>query len=149
MVQATMGSAGRLARGARRKDGTPKRRPAIVADVPGSLDAHAAAFFGGALAGRSAATRKGYRDAWEKFRAFLVERAGLDPAADGLARLPPNVLAAFYRWLLEHPVRPLAPRSAATYAHGVAAFFRQLAADGALPPTLSLEIGRASCRDRA
>jgi integrase len=146
VARSAKSDAGRLERGARRRDGTPKRRAPIVAEVPGSLDAHAAAFFGGALAGRSAATRKGYRDAWERFRAFLVERPGLDPATDGLERLPPNALAAFYRWLLEHPERPLAPRSAATYAHGVAAFFRQLAADGALPPGLSLERLRAGLR---
>ena len=49
------------------------------------------------LAGRKDTARKLYRDAYEAFTRFVAQ-AGLDPTSDGWERLPPNVLAAFYRW---------------------------------------------------
>ena len=70
----------------------------------------------GTLVSRKETTRKFYRDAYEAFRRFLDD-AGLDPAIDGWERLPPNVLAAFYRWGLDHRRGGLNERTAASYAY--------------------------------
>lgn len=65
--------------------------------VEGARDGRA-----GVLAGRKETTRKLHRDAHESFRRFLVS-CRIDPASDTWSALPPNVLAAFYRWCLDHP----------------------------------------------
>src|SRR5690242_453016 len=93
------------ARGELRADGRLKRRPAIVPLGPETIDAGAAFCFGdgrsgGMLAGRKDATRNLYRDAYEAFRRFLAD-VHVDPSTDGW-ELPPNALAAFYRWGLDH-----------------------------------------------
>ena len=131
------------ARGTLRKDGRPTRRTALAPLHPDSIDAGAAFCFGdgraaGALGGRKATTRKLYRDAYEAFRRFLAD-VGVDPAADGWDRLPPNALAAFYRWGLDHRRGGLAARTAASYAYGISALLRQLLVEELLPPGISLE----------
>ena len=98
------------------------------------------------LAGRKDTTRKLYRDAYEAFRRF-VEEAGLDPTSDGWERLPTNVLAAFYRWGLDHRRGGLAERTAATYAYAISALLRQLLIEERLPSSLSLEKLRLGLRE--
>src|SRR5690242_11190391 len=113
-----------------RADGRRKRRSSLGLAAAGSIDAGAAFCFGdgrsnGMLAGRKDTTRKLYRDAYEAFRRFIQE-AGLDPTSDGWERLPPNVLAAFYRWGLDHRRGGLTERTAATYGYAISALLRQL-----------------------
>ena len=139
-------------RGDLRADGRRKRRPSLaITALVGSMDAGAAFCFGdgrsnGMLAGRKDTTRKLYRDAYEAFRRF-VEHVGLDPASDGWERLPPNVLAAFYRWGLDHRRGGLTERTAATYAYAVSALLRQLMIEERLPSSLSLEKLRLGLRE--
>jgi len=104
--------------------GRRKRRPSLGTTPSDSIDAGAAFCLGdgrsnGTLAGRKETTRKLYRDAYEAFRRFAVD-AGVDPASEGWDRLPPNVLAAFYRWGLDHRRGELTERTAATYAYAIA-----------------------------
>ena len=134
-----------------RADGRRKRRPSLGTAAAGSIDAGAAFCFGdgrtnGMLAGRKDTTRKLYRDAYEAFRRF-VEEAGLDPTSDGWEPLPPNVLAAFYRWGLDHRRGGLAERTAATYAYAISALLRQLIIEERLPSSFSLEKLRLGLRE--
>jgi len=99
----------------------------------------------GILAGRKETTRKLYRDAYEAFRRFL-DGAGVDPATDGWQRLPPNALAAFYRWCIDHRSAGLAERTAASYAYAISALLRQLVIEEALPASISLEKLRLGLR---
>lgn len=66
------------------------------------------------LAGRKDTTRKLYRDAYEAFRRFLAD-VHVDVSAHGWERLPPNVLASFYRWGLDHRRGGLTERTASSY----------------------------------
>src|SRR5690349_24996130 len=102
---AASGKRGQLEPGVR-SDGRRTRRPPLEPLKRNSIDAGAAYAFGdrqsgGVLAGRKDTTRKLYRDAYEAFRRFLSD-SGVDPAVDSWSRVPPNVLAAFYRWCLDH-----------------------------------------------
>ena len=63
----------------------------------------------------------------------------MDPASNGWERLPPNVLAAFYRWGLDHRRGGFTERTAATYAHATSALLRQLLIEERLPASASLE----------
>ena len=134
-----------------RADGRRKRRPSLATAQPGSIDAGAAFCLGngrsnGMLSGRKETTRKLYRDAYEAFRRFAQD-TGVDPTADGWERLPPNVLAAFYRWGLDHRSGGLTERTAATYAYAVSALLRQLLVEEQLPASLSLEKLRLGLRE--
>src|SRR5205814_1700170 len=111
-----------------RSDGRRLRRPALSMLKRSSIDAGAAFCFGdgqsnGLLAGRKQSTRKLYRDAYEAFRRFLLD-AGVDPAVDGWNHLPPNALAAFYRWALDHRRGGLSERTASSYAYAISALLR-------------------------
>jgi integrase len=97
------------------------------------------------LAGRKDTTRKLYRDAYEAFRRFLQD-VGVDPATEGWPRLPPNVLAAFYRWGLDHRRGGLTDRGAASYAYAVSALLRPLLIEERLPASISLEKLRLGLR---
>jgi integrase len=99
----------------------------------------------GILAGRKETTRKLYRDAYRAFRRFLAN-VGVDPSTDGWSRLPPNVLAAFYRWGLDYRRGSLSERASATYAYGISALLRQLLTEELLPSTISLEKLRLGLR---
>jgi integrase len=128
-----------------------KRRPAIVPWQPDSIDAGAAFCLGdgqsgGMLAGRKDTTRKLYRDAYEAFRRFLAG-VNVDSSVDGWERLPPNALAAFYRWGLDHRRGGLSERTASTYAYAISALLRQLLIEEWLPPTISLEKLRIGLRE--
>jgi integrase len=134
-----------------RKDGRLKRRSALSSANRHSIDAGAAFCFGdgrsgGVLAGRKPTTRKLYRDAYEAFRRFL-EDAGVDPRVDGWNRLPPNTLAAFYRWGLDHRHGSLSERTASSYAYAISAILRQLLIEGRLPAAVSLERLRLGLRE--
>jgi len=98
------------------------------------------------LAGRKESTRKLYRDAYEAFRRFLLD-VNVDPAIDGWNRLPPNSLAAFYRWALDHRRGGLSGRTASSYAYAVSALLRQLLIEGRLPVSVSLEKLRLGLRE--
>jgi hypothetical protein len=126
-----------------RADGRLKRRSAFAPLRPDAIDAGAAFCLGdgrnsGMLAGRKESTRKLYRDAYEAFRRFLADLE-IDPVLDGWERLPPNVLAAFYRWCLDHRRGGLTDRTASSYAYAISALLRQLLIEEHLPPTVSLE----------
>jgi integrase len=138
-------------RGELRADGRRKRRPALAPAQPDSIDAGAAIFLGdgrsgGLLAGRKDTTRKLYRDAYEAFRRFLAD-VHVDPSVDGWERLPPNALAAFYRWGLDHGRGGLSQRTASSYAYAISALFRQLVIEERLPPSISLEELRLGLRE--
>jgi hypothetical protein len=53
--------------------------------------------------------------------------------------LPPNVLAAFYCWCLEHRRGGMRERRASSYAYAISALLRQLLLDERLPASVSLE----------
>ncbi|MDQ6669673.1 MAG: tyrosine-type recombinase/integrase [Chloroflexota bacterium] len=134
-----------------RADGRRKRRPAIDSFQPDSIAAGAAYCLGdgrtsGVLAGRKDTTRKLYRDAYEAFRRFLID-VGVDAVTDGWQRLPPNALAAFYRWGLDHRRGGLADRTGGTYAYAISALLRQLLIEERLPASLSLEKLRLGLRE--
>lgn len=134
-----------------RSDGRLKRRPPIAALRPDSIDAGAAFCLGdantpGMLAGRKDTTRKLYRDAYEAFRRFLAD-VHVHPSVDSLERLPPNALAAFYRWGLDHRRGGLTDRTASSYAYAISALLRQLLIEERLPPTISLEKLRIGLRE--
>src|SRR6266851_5225909 len=138
-------------RGDLRSDGRLKRRPAIVPLEPDSIDAGAAfclgdGHSGGMLAGRKDTTRKLYRDAYEAFRRFLAD-VNVDPCVDGWEQLPPNSLAAFYRWGLDHRCGGLTDRTASSYAYAISALLRQLLIEERLPRTISLEKLRIGLRE--
>jgi hypothetical protein len=133
-----------------RADGQRTRRAPITSTHKRSIDAGIARCLGdgassGILAGRKETTRKLYRDAYEAFRRFLIDQR-VDPSVDGWQRLPPNALAAFYRWGVDHRHGGLAERTAASYAYGISALLRQLLVEGLLPASLSLEKLRIGLR---
>jgi integrase len=135
----------------RRADGRRKRRLPIVPVRPESIDAGAAFCLGdgktsGVLAGRKDTTRKLYRDAYEAFRRFLAD-VDIDPSVDGWEQLPPNALAAFYRWGLDHRRGGLTDRTASSYAYAVSAVLRQLVIEERLPSSISLEKLRIGLRE--
>jgi hypothetical protein len=118
-----------------------RKSPALLALKLNSIDAGAALCFGdgrsvGILAGRKDATRKLYRNACEAFRRFLAD-SRVDPQVDGWNRLPPNALAAFYRWGLDHRRGGLSERSASSYAYAISALLRQLLIEERLPSSVS------------
>jgi integrase len=134
-----------------RSDGRRKRRPPLAPTARNSIDAGAAFCFGdarsaGMLAGRKESTRKLYRDGYEAFRRFMLD-VNVDPAVDGWNRLPPNGLAAFYRWALDHRRGGLSVRTASSYAYAVSALLRQLLIEGRLPAAVSLEKLRLGLRE--
>ena len=134
-----------------RSDGRRKRRPALESLRRNSIDAGAAYCFGdghsgGVLAGRKETTRKLYRDAYEAFRRFLIG-VGVDPASDTWSSLPPNALAAFYRWCLDHRRGGMSDRTAASYAYAISALLRQLVVEERLPARVSLERLRLGLRE--
>ena len=83
--------------------------------------------------------------AYEAFRQFLQD-VGVDPTHDGWQGVPPNVLAAFYRWALDHRKAGLAERTATSYAYAISALLRQLLVDEQLPSSISLEKLRLGLR---
>jgi hypothetical protein len=134
-----------------RADGRPKKRPPLQPLKRNSIDAGAALCFGdaqsvGGLAGRKETTRKLYRDAYEAFRRFLAD-SGVDPTVDGWSRLPPNALAALYRWGLDHRRGDLSERTASSYAYAISALLRQLLIEERLPAGVSLEKLRLGLRE--
>ncbi len=98
------------------------------------------------LAGREATTHKLYRDAHEAFRRFLAD-VNVDAANDAWDRLPPNALAAFYRWGLDHRHGGLTERTASSYAYAISALLRQLLIEERLPHSTSLEKLRLGLRE--
>ncbi len=134
-----------------RSDGRRKRRAPLESHKRNSIDAGAAYAFGdarssGVLAGRKETTRKLYRDGYEAFRRFLIA-SGVDPAVDTWTRMPPNGLAAFYRWCLDHRRGGLSERTAASYAYAVSALLRQLLIEERLSASVSLERLRLGLRE--
>jgi hypothetical protein len=108
-----------------RSDGRRIRRPPLESKKHNSIDAGAAFCFGssgsgGVLGGRKETTRKLYRDAYEALRRFLAD-GGVDAAVDSWSRLPPNVLAAFYMWCLDHRRGGMSERTASSYAYAISA----------------------------
>jgi hypothetical protein len=134
-----------------RTDGRLKKRPPLQSLKRNSIDAGAALCFGdgrsvGILAGRKDATRKLYRDAYDAFRRFLAD-SGVNSAVDGWSRLPPNALAAFHRWGLDHRRGGLSERTASSYAYAISALLRQLMVEERLPASVSLEKLRLGLRE--
>lgn len=71
----------------------------------------------------------------------------VDVSAHGWERLPPNVLAAFYCWGLDHRRGGLTERTASNYAYAISALLRQLLIEERLPSSISLEKLRIGLRE--
>jgi integrase len=61
--------------------------------------------------------------------------------------LPPNALAALYRWGLDHRRGGLSERAASSYTYAISALLRQLLIEERLPVSVSLEKLRLELRE--
>jgi integrase len=71
----------------------------------------------------------------------------LGPAAELSKLRLPNVLAAFYRWCLDHRRGGMTERTARSYAYAISALLRQLLVEDRLPASVSLEKLRLGLRE--